>query len=126
MLMNKRTSLSIDWNNLFVSSTLHDELLLFSPAPDETFRRLCDECAFYGIDIDRHRALESYSGGEQAIICCLFLCALLPKEPLDILFVHLLETLSPNNRQQILAHFRKSLPLATLDAAHADGKELLQ
>ena len=116
---------TLAWNNLFVSSTLHDELLLFAPRPAETFMQLHAECALYDIDLDQHRALNSYSGGEQAIICCLFLCALLPRTPLNILFVQTLETLSENNRKRILDHFRHVLPEACLYAATNAGKELL-
>ena len=46
---------TLDWNNLFVSSTLHDELLLFAPRPAETFMQLHAECALYDIDLDQHR-----------------------------------------------------------------------
>lgn len=123
--MNKLHYFSIDWNNLFVSSTLHDELLLFSSTPGETYVTIKNECAEYGIVLDQYRSLDTYSGGEQAIICCLFLCALLPRKPLRILFVHVLETLSMPNKERIIAHFHRVLPQAVLFSACPEGLERL-
>lgn len=103
----------IDMHNLFVGTTLEDELLLLG-ADDGTLDRLRRECAELGVRLDPGRQLSSYSGGEQAIICCLTLIALLPRQPLRILLVHVLETLSPRNRELLLDRFAAALPSAGL------------
>ncbi len=103
----------IDVHNLFVGTTLEDELLLLgadgSALPD--IRRQCDG---FGVRLDAARKLASYSGGEQAIICCLTLMTLLPARPVRILLVHVLETLSPRNRAALVRRFRTTLPGAEL------------
>lgn len=103
----------IDVRNLFVGTTLEDELLLLgadgSALPD--IRRQCDG---FGVRLDAARKLSSYSGGEQAIICCLTLMTLLQARPVRILLVHVLETLSPRNRAALVRRFRTALPGAEL------------
>ena len=103
----------IDMHNLFVGTTLEDELLLLG-ADDGTLETLRRECMPFGVRLEAGRALASYSGGEQAIVCCLTLMALLPREPLRILLVHVLETLSPRNRELLLDRFAAALPEAGL------------
>lgn len=103
----------IDVHNLFVGTTLEDELLLLGAA-DETVEEVRRGCAEFGVRLEPGRRLSSYSGGEQAIICCLTLMALLPRQPLRVLFVHVLETLSPRNRALLLDRFAAVLPAAGL------------
>ncbi|KAF5060813.1 hypothetical protein DSECCO2_321810 [anaerobic digester metagenome] len=103
----------IDMHNLFVGTTLEDELLLLG-AGEGAFADIGRECALFGVRIEPARTLSSYSGGEQAIICCLTLMALLPRRPLRILLVHILETLSPRNREMLLDRFATVLPEATI------------
>lgn len=103
----------IDMHNLFVGTTLEDELLLLGAA-DGTLPALRRESGPFGLRLEPGRQLGSYSGGEQAIICCLTLMALLPRSPLRILLVHVLETLSPRNRELLLDRFAAVLPEAGL------------
>jgi hypothetical protein len=103
----------IDMHNLFVGTTLEDELLLLGDG-ERTLPEIRRECAAFGVRLETGRRLSSYSGGEQAIICCLTLMTLLPREPLRILMVHVLETLSPRNRDLLLNRLRTALPHAGL------------
>lgn len=103
----------IDMHNLFVGTTLEDELLLLG-AGEGALTGIIGECALFGVRLEPGRLLSSYSGGEQAIICCLTLMALLPRRPLRVLLVHVLETLSPRNRELLLDRFATVLPEASL------------
>ena len=112
----------IDTHNLFVGTTLEDEILLLG-AGDELFSVIAQECSCFGLQLEPGRKLSSYSGGEQSIICCLLLMNLLPKERLCILLVHVLETLSPRNRSLLLDRFAVLLPAASLSVLTKDGPE---
>ena len=103
----------IDTHNLFVGTTLEDEILLLG-ADDGVFSTIAQECSRFGLKLENGRKLSSYSGGEQSIICCLLLMNLLPREKLSILLVHVLETLSPRNRDLLLERFTALLPDASL------------
>ena len=110
----------IDTSNLFVGTTLEDELLLLGAGPG-ALGRVQSECAHFGLHPEPARRLASYSGGEQAIICCLLLMALLPETQQRILLVHVLETLSQRNREKLLRCFAETLPRAALFTLTFDG-----
>jgi hypothetical protein len=110
----------IDTHNLFVGTTLEDEILLLG-ADDGIFSTIAGECSRFGLKLERGRKLSSYSGGEQSIICCLLLMNLLPKEKHSILLVHVLETLSPHNRKLLLDRFAALLPDALLSSLTEKG-----
>lgn len=110
----------IDMHNLFVGATAGDELLLLADRED-CLPQIRAACLCFGLDLDPDRLLSSYSGGEQAIICCEILLAVLPRTAADILFVHVLETLSASNRKQLLARFAAVLPGAGLFTLTASG-----
>lgn len=114
----------IDARNLFVGTTLEDEILLLG-GKDALFAALVRDCARFGLRLEAGRKLATYSGGEQVIICCLLLMALLPREPLRVLLVHVLETLSPRNRELLLDGFAAALPAARLFALTPDGPQPL-
>lgn len=111
----------IDMGNLFVGTTLEDELLLLGA--EGSLSEIKRECSAFDVRLKSGRKLSSYSGGEQAIICCLTLMTLLPREPLSILLVHVLETLSARNRSRLVARFRSSLPEAALFTLSGDGPQ---
>ncbi|PKN40340.1 MAG: hypothetical protein CVU60_16005 [Deltaproteobacteria bacterium HGW-Deltaproteobacteria-18] len=114
----------IDTHNLFVGTTLEDEILLLG-ADDGIFSTIARECSRFGLELEHGRKLSSYSGGEQSIICCLLLMNLLPKEKLSILLVHVLETLSPRNRDLLLDRFTALLPAASLSSLTEKGPKLV-
>ena len=103
----------LDTHNLFVCTTLEDEILVLG-GKQELLTGLAGQCCNFGFSLEAHRKLLSYSGGEQAIICALLLLALLPKQPVRILFVHLLETLSATNKKRLIHTFCSTLPEAEL------------
>lgn len=105
--------LVIDMHNLFVSTTLADEILVLGGL-NFIEEEIVTICAKFGINVSASRTLTSYSGGEQAIICCVMIMCLLSDQNLSILLVHILETLSEHNRQQLLAEFRITRPLVNL------------
>ena len=111
----------IDMGNLFVGTTLEDELLLLEA--EGALPDISRECGAFGVRLEAGRKLSSYSGGEQALICCLTLMTLLPREPLSILLVHVLETLSPRNRELLLNRFSEALPEAALFTLSGDGPQ---
>ncbi len=113
----------IDTHNLFVGTTLEDEILLLG-GRDELFGRIADECESFGLRLAPERKFSSYSGGEQIIICCLLLMHLLP-DGARILLVHALETLSPRNRELLLERFAASLPGAALFSLTESGPQAL-
>lgn len=114
----------IDTHNLFIGTTLEDEILLLG-ADDALADVMIRECAGFGLRLEAGRKLSSYSGGEQAIICCLLLMNLLPEKSLRILLVHVLETLSPRNRKALLERFAALLPAARLFSLTPDGPQPL-
>ena len=113
----------IDMHNLFVGTTLEDELLILDA--EERASDIRRESDRFGLQLEPGRRLDSYSGGEQAIICCLLLMALLPKMPVRILLVHVLETLSPRNRDLVLERFGTLLPVADLFTLMQTGPQPL-
>ncbi len=115
----------IDTHNLFVCATLEDEILVLGGKP-ELLASLAAQCQNLGVSLEPRRKLASYSGGEQAIICALLLLALLPKQPVRVLFVHLLETLSPANRKKLVHAFSSSLPEAELFSLTPQGPKAVE
>ncbi len=114
----------IDTHNLFVGTTLEDEVLLLGGST-ELFSVIGRECSRFGLQLTPGRKLSSYSGGEQSIICCLLLMSLLPKDSLAILLIHVLETLSPRNRKLLLDRFATDLPGASLFSLAEKGPQPL-
>jgi hypothetical protein len=106
----------IDQQNLFVSAVLEDELLLLD-APEGTLARIQSVCArFNGFCPEPKRLFTSYSGGEQAILCCVLLMLLVP-DGTPVLLVHVPATLSKGNRtllRQVFAEFLPASPLHIL------------
>jgi hypothetical protein len=114
----------IDTHNLFVGTTLEDEVLLLG-GDAGLFTDIGRECSHFGLQLAPGRKLSSYSGGEQSIICCLLLMSLLPKDTLAILLIHVMETLSPRNRKLLLESFAARLPAASLFSLSENGPQPL-
>lgn len=103
----------IDANNLFVCSTVGDEVLLYR-AGSTVLDTLILQCADLGIALDPERAVRTYSGGEQAMLCCLLISLLVPSKPVRVLLVRIIETLSAANASRMVRVFRANAPLAQL------------
>ena len=114
----------IDTHNLFVCATLEDEILVLGGDAD-VFPRLVDDARAFGLVPRPRRRLDSYSGGEQAILCCLLLMRLLPPSPRPILLVRILETLSARNRDILLRLFAANRPRAALFTLTPSGPHAL-
>lgn len=114
----------IDTHNLFVCATLEDEILVLGGAAD-IFPRIVDDARVFGLIPRPRRWLNSYSGGEQAILCCLLLMRLPPPTPRPILLVRILETLSARNRDILTRLFASRMPQAALFTLSSDGPHAL-
>ena len=113
----------IDVDNLFICSTLEDEILILGNKPN-LWIKIAQDAQSFGLSIQPGRNFHKYSGGEQVILCCLLLMYLLPSPSLPILLVRVLETLSSHNRVLLAKFFAKRLPhtqvfTLTLDGPHA-------
>ena len=102
----------IDQSNLFVSATLEDELLLLN-APEGALTRLQEICVRFGFQPEPKRPFSSYSGGEQAILCCTLLMLLVP-DGVPVLLVHVLEILFERNWAFLWQAFDEFLPASPL------------
>jgi len=114
----------IDVHNLFVGTTLRDELLLLANRED-LLPDVIAICSEFGVEAQPDRLLTSHSGGEQVIICCALLLVLLSDSDRSILFVHVLETLSEKKRDLLLERFRSIRPRAALFTLTPDGPQAL-
>lgn len=114
--------LVLDMHNLFVSTTMDDEILIFNGS-DTLKKNLASTARDFKINWSGQRPLSSYSGGEQAILGCLLVMHLAPKKPLKILLVHILETLSEQNRKNLLTKFASILPTAKIFTLGSNGPQ---
>ncbi|GAB1410432.1 hypothetical protein MASR1M90_15860 [Desulfovibrionales bacterium] len=109
----------IDASNLFVCTTLADELILFSA--EHMLDALTSQCAELGIAVKPTRALRTYSGGEQAMISCLLISLMLPARPVRILLVHIVEALSLGNARKMLCLMRANASQISVYTLTATG-----
>lgn len=66
--------LVIDFDHLFISTCLRDEfLLLIGQTPKSLINKLSNAAEEFNIKIDIERKIINYSGGEKALISCLFI-----------------------------------------------------
>lgn len=114
-----QTHCVIDQHNLFVSATLEDELLLLG-APENIPGAIQNICARFGFRPEPKRLFASYSGGEQALLCCAMLM-LLVADGTPVLLRHVLETLSERNRSLLRRAFGEFLPASPLLTLGPDG-----
>ena len=104
--------LIVEFEHLFISATLREEVWLLQSKND---RPLLDEvvaaaAAFHMLEVDPDRDLESYSAGQQAILACLLTIAVIrnrDRHNLKVLLNHVLESISPANRQLLIAGFKE-------------------
>lgn len=100
--------LVLDFNRLFISSTLREEAWLLSQRDDpELVDSIIDDASRFGIQgVRADRDLITYSGGEQAILATLLTTATLRSRNLldkKILLVNVLDSLSADNRRRLVA-----------------------
>ena len=102
--------LVLDFNRLFVSSTLREEAWLLSQRDDpELIRDVIFGASAFGIEgIRPDRDLITYSGGEQAILAALLALATIKSKDLagrKVLLYNVLDSLSQDNRQRLIKTF---------------------
>ena len=102
--------LILDFNHLFVAATLREEIWLIKGQNEETLlATLLREASEFSITaISGDRELESYSGGEKAILACLLVLAMIRSNDrygAKVLLINILESLSEMNRSTMLHKF---------------------
>ena len=107
---HSRQFLILDYNHLFVSSSLREEIWLLRRQNDTTLlSRVLDDARAFGIrEIAADRALATYSGGEQALLACLLFMAFVKERRLSgvrLLLINVLESISSANRIELLKMF---------------------
>ena len=110
----------IDVDNLFICSTLEDEILILGNKP-YLWTKIAQDAQSFDLSIQAGRNFHSYSGGEQVILCCLLLMHLLPNPCPPLLLVRVLETLSNQNRALLSKLFAKRLPYTQIFTLTLDG-----
>ena len=115
--------LILDFNHLFVAATLREEVWLLRGQNDTAFiAGILDEATQFNMTaISADRNLESYSGGEQVILACLLVLAMMRSDAYlgtKVLLINILESLSEKNRLVMLekiaqARYRYQLRLFT-------------
>ena len=104
--------LVLEINHLFISSTLREEIWLLQKKDDaDLLGRIMEKSRNYGLEeIGADRNVETYSGGQKAIIACLLVMAAVDCRRirnLRILLINVLESISTENRRQLTADFRQ-------------------
>lgn len=102
--------LILDFNHLFIASTLHEEMWLLQTRDDrDLIAKIiqdAEEFHIYGVQEDRE--IDTYSGGEQAILGCLLIIALIKGKQvynIHILLYNVLGSISSANRTILLQKF---------------------
>ena len=102
--------LIVDFDHLFIAATLREEIWLLQSRNDH---ELIDEIiraasAFTMLEVAPDRNLDLYSTGQQAILACLLVMAVIRannRHNLKLLLNHVLESISPANRRRLLLEF---------------------
>jgi hypothetical protein len=105
--------LVLDFNHLFISSTLREEVWLLRQRDDPAIvAQVIAEAGEFGLrGVRAERELHAYSGGEQAILACLLILATVEAAGVQgckLLLYGLLESLSVENREKLLARLAQS------------------
>jgi len=102
--------LILDFNHLFIATTLREEVWLLQQRDDTALiDEVVQRAAAFGIrDAGPDRDMDTYSGGEQAILACLLTMAAIRAKALrgvNLLLYNVLESLSDDNRAALTAQF---------------------
>ena len=105
-----RQYLVLDYNHLFVSSSLREEIWLLRRKNDAAIlTRVLAAAQTFGIrNASADRVLNTYSGGEQAILACMLIVACIEVNHLSglkLLLISVLESISRSNRINLLKIF---------------------
>ena len=104
--------LVLDFNHLFVASSIREEVWLLQRKNDLALidRILQQAAAFNLLEVDADRDFETYSGGQKAILGCILTVELIRArgiEGLKILLNNILDSISDDNRTKLMQLFEK-------------------
>lgn len=104
--------LVLEFNHLFISSSIREEVWLLQRKNDLTLidRITRDAAEFDLYEVDADRNLETYSGGQKAILGCLLTLALIRNRQtsgLKLLLNNILDSVSDENRVKLVQTFKR-------------------
>ena len=102
--------LILDFNHLFISSSIREEVWLLQRKNDTPMiEKIMQAAREFNIhDVSDDRDLETYSGGQKAILACLLVLTLIVDRKvngLKILLNNILDSISEENRSRLLRKF---------------------
>ena len=104
--------LILDFNHLFISSSIREEVWLLRRKPDMALvEEIMREAKEFGIyDMNEDKDFDTYSGGQKAILGCLLTLAVIRSQEihgLKLLLNNVLDSLSDDNRSKLLTKFEE-------------------
>lgn len=104
--------LILDFNHLFISSSIRDEIWLLQRKNDSALLdKIMQEAREFGIfEVDADKDFETYSGGQKAILGCLLTLAVIRDQGvhgLKLLLNNILDSMSENNRFNLSGKFKQ-------------------
>lgn len=104
--------LILDFNHLFISSSIREEIWLLQRRDDQTLLdQIMQEAREFNIyEAGADKDFETYSGGQKAILGCLLALAVIRDRQihgLKLLLNHILDSVSEENRSNLSAKFRQ-------------------
>jgi len=104
--------LVIEYNHLFVSDTIREEIWLLQRKNDShLIENILQAAAAFSIhDVDADRPLNTFSGGQQAILACLLVMAAIRVAKLNgvkLLLNNILNSISEDNRRTLYQRFHE-------------------
>ena len=112
--------LVLEYNHLFVSDTIREEIWLFQGKNDtELIEEILEaSVAFSILDADADRPFHTYSGGQQAILACLLVIAAIrtaKRQGVKLLLHNVIDSISEENRSILYERFQEIRETNRLD-----------
>ena len=104
--------LILDFNHLFISSSIREEVWLLQRKNDSPMiEKIMQDAREFNIhDVSDDRDLETYSGGQKAILACLLTLTLIVDRNLHglkLLLNNILDSISDDNRSKLIRKFKE-------------------
>ncbi len=104
--------LILDFNHLFISSSIREEVWLLQRKNDTPMiEKIMQAAREFNIhDVSDDRDLETYSGGQKAILACLLTLTLIVERNmhgLKLLLNNILDSVSDDNRSKLVRKFQE-------------------
>ena len=105
--------LVLEFNHLFISSSIREEVWLLQRRNDSTLiGKIMEAAREFGIhEVRDDRDFETYSGGQKAILACLLTLALIDDRNihgLKLLLNNILDSISEENRSKLIRKFNQA------------------